>query len=78
VDFKPGFASRSTAPRISKEEQINISLVIDVASVELFADDGLTVMTAVFFPGKDFSGINILSPDGITIRNFKYSILKPA
>ncbi|MFN4976628.1 MAG: GH32 C-terminal domain-containing protein [Bacteroidota bacterium] len=28
---------------------MNFKLVIDVASVELFADDGLNVMTSIFF-----------------------------
>lgn len=77
VDFKPGFAARATAPRISKNQNLTATLIIDVASVEMFADDGLTVMTGIFFPGKDFSSLTILSPDGLKLKEFKYSKLKP-
>ena len=52
VNFKEGFASRHTAPRIANTAKFDVTLIIDVASVELFADDGLTVMTEIFFPAK--------------------------
>lgn len=77
VKFKPGFATRSIAPRISKNENFNVSLIIDAASVELFADDGLTVMTGIFFPGSDYSIITITSPDGLKLKELKFSKLKP-
>lgn len=78
VNFKEGFAARSTAPRISKDQKLTISLVLDVASAELFADEGLTVMTAIFFPGKDFSNITISSGDGLKLKTLSYAKLKPA
>jgi len=49
VDFHPGFGARYTAPRISTDKTITLTIVMDASSVELFADNGLTVMTAVFF-----------------------------
>jgi fructan beta-fructosidase len=53
-----------------------MTLVLDVASVELFADGGLTTMTSVFFPTISFSQISFqadASPISIT-----YSPLKTA
>jgi fructan beta-fructosidase len=44
TDFQTGFAARHVAPRFVNTDKMNISLIIDVSSVELFADDGLTVM----------------------------------
>jgi fructan beta-fructosidase len=76
TDFQKDFAARHTAPRISKTGAIKVSLIIDVSSVELFADDGLTVMTEIFFPSTPFNQINIQSATGITIKKFTYSALK--
>jgi fructan beta-fructosidase len=55
---------------------MKISLVIDVSSVELFADDGLTVMTELFFPNKPYNQIHIQSADGILIKKLEYKKLK--
>jgi fructan beta-fructosidase len=60
-DFEAGFAKKHTAPRISKSKEIKLSLVADVASVELFADNGLTVMTDVFFPDEIMNDLKVLS-----------------
>lgn len=77
VDFKEGFAARATAPRISKEEKVHVSLVIDAASVELFADSGLTVMTSIFFPVNNFTNIRMQSAEGLKLQGLRYSKLKP-
>jgi len=50
ADFEKGFAKKHMAPRIATTAYAKVSLVLDVASAELFADEGLTVMTDVFFP----------------------------
>jgi fructan beta-fructosidase len=55
---------------------MNISLVVDVSSVELFADDGLTVMTEIFFPNKPYDRIHLESSENILIKQMDYSKLK--
>jgi fructan beta-fructosidase len=40
-------------------------MVVDVSSVEVFFDGGLTVLTAVFFPEEDLSQLKIYSPTGV-------------
>lgn len=74
VDFYKGFAAKHVAPSLSDKPKTNLSLIIDVSSVELFADDGLTVMTEIFFPGKPFNQVKILS-SGKTIEQSKYTRL---
>jgi fructan beta-fructosidase len=76
TNFYKGFAAKHFAPRLSNVKQINLSLVIDESSVELFADDGLTVMTEIFFPSKPFNHIGIQSAENISIESLKYSQLK--
>lgn len=80
MDFKKGFGAKFTAPRLSEKENADLTLIIDIASVELFADDGLTVMTGIFFPNTSFSDIKIQSADNFKIKALQYnkmeSILK--
>lgn len=74
VDFEPGFAKRVEAARISDDKNIKLRLVADVASVELFADDGLTVMTAIFFPSSLLNNVNV---KGVDENNVKLTAIKP-
>jgi fructan beta-fructosidase len=60
-DFEAGFAKKHLAPRISVDKRIQLTLIADAASVELFADHGLTVMTDVFFPEETISILKINS-----------------
>jgi fructan beta-fructosidase len=57
--FEKGFAGRHTVPRFATGDRMNLTLVIDDASVELFADNGLSVMTSIFFPKKNYTDITI-------------------
>lgn len=73
VQFHKTFAGKHKAPRIKKANDLNIILVIDNASVELFADDGLTVMTSIFFPNKTFTNVKILTMDELKIKHVSLS-----
>jgi fructan beta-fructosidase len=77
IDFSTKFATTAFAPRLTgKKSSSDIELVIDVSSVELFADNGLTVMTSIFFPHKTFSQLQIQSNKGAIIKNLKLLPLK--
>jgi fructan beta-fructosidase len=76
IDFKKGFAAKHVVPRFTTSDKMNLTLYIDVSSVELFADDGLSVMTEIFFPNTPFQQLNIISSEGVTIKKLKYTSLK--
>ena len=76
VDFAKGFAGKHTAPRFSGKENFDLTLIIDNASVELFADSGLSVMTEIFFPDKIYSDIHIQSENGLKIKSLRYNKMK--
>ncbi|SDH17654.1 fructan beta-fructosidase [Pedobacter terrae] len=61
TSFEKGFAKKHIAPRLLANKEIHISLILDVASIELFADNGLTVMTDIFFPDSAINTIKIQS-----------------
>lgn len=65
ADFSDKFAAkRHTAPRVSNNKTLRLHLFFDVASCELFADDGEVVMTNIFFPTEDFSQYKLYSTNG--------------
>lgn len=76
IDFHPDFAGVHTAPRISKEANMKMTLIIDRASIELFADGGLSVMTEIFFPTTLYNKIIFRSTDGAVINEIQYHGLK--
>ncbi|GAB3880495.1 glycoside hydrolase family 32 protein [Spirosoma agri] len=78
VEFEKGFGERHTAPRLSTDATISLTLLADVASVELFADKGLTVMTDIFFPDKPMNKLFVKSATGVSITTLTYTKLKSA
>ena len=76
INFEKGFAGKHSAPRLSDNATVDITLIIDNASVEVFADNGLTVMTEIFFPTTPFSNITIQSTNDFTIRSLQYRKMK--
>lgn len=67
ASFSPKFADRvHTAPRLSGDPTVALHLFFDVASAELFADNGATVMTDIFFPKEKFTRMKMYSRNGKT------------
>jgi len=65
TNFSAEFVKDIIAPRIASNGNISFTMVVDVSSVEVLLDDGLTVLTAVFFPEEDLSQLKIYSPTGV-------------
>ena len=76
TDFEKGFAKRHTAPHLSSRQNDEITLVVDNASIELFADNGLSTMTEIFFPGEIYSNIQIQSSNTLVIKSMRLTKLK--
>ena len=78
TDFNQEFAARHTAPRFASSPVSTISLIIDNSSVELFADDGLTVMTEIFFPDTPYNQMHLQSPGPrpLSVEKMEYVPLK--
>lgn len=76
TDFEEGFAKKHFAPRISTSPDLTFTLLADVASVEFFADGGLTVMTDIFFPKNVLQNLTVQSVSGIHFENIIYTPLE--
>jgi len=58
-DFSADFASKIFGDRLVEVDDLPMHLFFDVSSVELFADNGLTVFTELFFPNENYTQLAI-------------------
>jgi fructan beta-fructosidase len=63
-DFSRDFAGTHYAPRISTNKIVRLHLILDVASAELFADNGEVVITDIFFPDELYNSVTIFCSRG--------------
>jgi fructan beta-fructosidase len=74
--FQPDFIGRSYAPRISTDSTLSLQILIDRASVEIFADGGLTVLSTVFFPTVPFGQMDLSLGHGKSWTQIDYQPLE--
>ena len=58
-DFNKAFPAKHFSPCLSQNTTLSMKIILDKSSVELFADDGLTAMTDIFFPIGDMNKIEV-------------------
>jgi fructan beta-fructosidase len=75
--FSPKFTGRATAPRLSPAAGTTLTLYFDAASVELFADNGLTAMTDIFFATKPLTSIKLRATKGTVFQEVSNAPLVP-
>ena len=72
VDFSPAFAATPPA-RLPVAENYRITLYADRGSVELFVNDGETVVTNLVFPSEPYDRMNIYAKGGgISVENLDF------
>ncbi|WP_324678345.1 glycoside hydrolase family 32 protein [Hymenobacter sp. GOD-10R] len=75
--FSNKFAGRHTAPRLATTPGTDLTLLFDASSVELFADQGLTVMSELFFPSEILSTLKLKSAGAFTVQELGYTNMTP-
>ena len=78
VKFSENFAMKpSIAPRFSKDNNLKINFILDKTSVELFYDEGETVMTEIFFPSEPFQTLSLETlAKKSSLKNLKFQEIK--
>jgi fructan beta-fructosidase len=61
VDFFPDFPGMHTAQASYVKSEVDMTIFLDHASIELFADDGRTVMTDIIFPTEPYNKLEIVT-----------------
>lgn len=74
--FNDVFGSKvSTAPRLSESRSLKVKVVLDKTSIEIFFDNGQTVMTEIFFPNEPFETFSADAEQNFTIENLQINQL---
>ncbi|MEY4279712.1 MAG: hypothetical protein RL377_1716, partial [Bacteroidota bacterium] len=76
--FHPDFAAKHTAPRFANTKGLDMDIILDKASIELFADAGLSVMTELYFSTKPYTTIEIRSTTRTVVSKLAFHPLKSA
>ncbi len=64
TDFSEKFTNTiSKAQRTSSKDNLSGTILLDKTSIEIFYDDGETVMTEIFFPNAPYQSLSIDSED---------------
>ncbi len=76
INFEKTFSNKSTSKRQLNKAAHELSIIADVASIEVFADGGTTLMTSIHFPGKPFTSVKIESPQSFPLANLRVSTFR--
>lgn len=74
--FNERFIHRPIAPRLVQSENIDIRFLIDRNSIEVFADEGKSNMSALFFTKKSFTNLTIKADDEVSLKDFQVKAIK--
>jgi fructan beta-fructosidase len=66
VEFSPDFPGRHTGVLSSQNKKVRFHIFVDRCSVEVFGNDGQTVLTELIFPAPNSQGIQLYSRNGET------------
>ena len=79
TDFSKDFPAVTTAPLFTAGRTVSLRIYVDRSSIELFADDGRSVMTNTVFPTSPYTTLSLSSSGGkAEIRNLKIYPLTPS
>lgn len=77
VSFSSSFPNIVSAPLLPDNGQIKLHVYVDQSSVEVFANDGVKVISSLIFPEPSSKGIQFFSTNGqTTVESFKAYNLK--
>lgn len=64
VDFNPRFSGRHSGPLPAEGGRVKLHLFVDWSSVEVFGNDGRTVITDLIFPSAEADGVALYAKGG--------------
>ena len=79
TDFSKDFPAVTTAPLFTADRTVSLRIYVDRSSIELFADEGRSVITNTVFPTSPYTTLSLSSSGGkAEIRNLKIYPLTPS
>jgi fructan beta-fructosidase len=62
VNFNPKFSGVYDAPLTAPGRKVKLHVFVDVSSVEVFVNDGESVLTAISFPSGESREVKLIGP----------------
>ncbi len=76
-NFSPDFAGVHAGRRSFTSKDIKITLIVDTASIEVFADDGTVSITEIYFPAAPWKTMKFKAPGkGVAVKLLQVAPLK--
>lgn len=72
ADFEPGFAETMTAPLQIRDGTVKLRVFMDVSTIEAFANDGETVLSAILFPDSGSDGLELFAEGKVELKKAIY------
>ncbi|UUZ86745.1 GH32 C-terminal domain-containing protein [Paenibacillus sp. P26] len=72
ASFEKGFAETMSAPVRRVGNKLKLHFFVDESSMELFANDGETVLSNLIFPDPTSSGLELTAEGGVTLNAARY------
>jgi sucrose-6-phosphate hydrolase SacC (GH32 family) len=70
--FHPKFAGKHRAPLKLKRGELELRILVDTSSVEVFGDSGAVCLTDRIFPAPDSRSIRLFAREGVaSLESFK-------
>lgn len=76
ADFEAGFASVQRAPLHIENGKVQLDILLDTASIEVFANNGRTVMTSIVFPEQPYTRLKLSADNAFSIQRAEMAQLK--
>jgi len=77
TNFEVRFANKiHSLPYIVSDKVVDVRIILDWSSIEIFVDEGKYVMTEQIFPTEFYNNLQINSKLKTTINNFKLNTIK--
>lgn len=77
TDISHDFPTVTEAPTFERDGKIDLRIYVDHGSVEVFAEDGRSVMTNLTFPEKPYTTLSIQGTGKTAVNNLKVYELQP-
>ena len=78
IDFHPKFGTVNSAPLVRKDGPVELRIIVDTSSVEVFVDDGEQVLTSLLFPAPVGSSLEFFGRAQSTISSLELWPLRRA
>ncbi|HMR19288.1 MAG TPA: glycoside hydrolase family 32 protein [Sphingobacterium sp.] len=76
VSFSDKFIQRAVAPRLTQKGTLSVRFLLDCNSIELFADEGKTNMSALFFVKEPFTKMKVTTDEPASLKDLQVRVVR--